>query len=156
MGKHTLRIVARVSNALGYVDSLLRDIALSVVDEYRILQLFNYPNPFASETYFSYVLTGARPPDEGTIRVFTVAGRKIRQIAIPSSSLQIGVNRVFWDGRDNDGDDVANGYYFYQVQVSAGDENGGRLLGRWFECGSRVSGPHRGPQRSSHLRALRL
>ncbi len=121
-GKHDLRIVARVSNALGYVDSLQRDIALTVTDEYRILQIFNYPNPFAGETYFTFVLTGARPPDEGSIRIFTVAGRKIRQMAIPPSSLQIGVNRVFWDGRDNDGDDVANGYYFYQVEVTAGEK----------------------------------
>ena len=29
---------------------------------------------------------------------------------------------MYWDGRDNDGDDVANGYYFYQVQVSAGEK----------------------------------
>jgi hypothetical protein len=121
-GKHDLRIVARINNALGYVDSLQRTLVLNVVDEYRVLQVFNFPNPFAGETYFSYVLTGAHAPDHGTIRIFTVAGRKIRQMEIPSSSLQIGVNRVFWDGRDNDGDDVANGYYFYQVQVSAGDK----------------------------------
>jgi hypothetical protein len=121
-GKHELRIVARISNALGFTDSLQRSLSLNVVVDYRILQLYNFPNPFAGETYFSFVLTGARPPDGGTIRVFTVAGRKIRQITIPPSSLQIGVNRVFWDGRDNDGDDVANGYYFYQVQVTAGEK----------------------------------
>jgi hypothetical protein len=121
-GNHTLRIVARISNALGYVDSLQRDLLLNVVDEYRILQLFNYPNPFAGETYFSFVLTGARPPERGTIRIYTVAGRKIRQIEIAAAALTIGVNKVFWDGRDNDGDDVANGYYFYQVQVNAGDK----------------------------------
>jgi hypothetical protein len=122
LGKHDLRIVARISNALGFVDSLQRDLTLNVVDECRILQLFNYPNPFGRETYFSFVLTGSRPPDGGTIRVFTVAGRKIRQITLPPSSLQVGVNKVYWDGRDNDGDEVANGYYFYQVQVTAGEK----------------------------------
>jgi hypothetical protein len=122
MGKHDLSIVARISNALGFVDSLRRNLVLNVVDEYRILQLYNYPNPFSGETYFSFVLTGARPPEGGTIRVYTVAGRKIRQIPILQSSLQIGVNKVYWDGRDNDGDEVANGYYFYQVQVTAGEK----------------------------------
>jgi hypothetical protein len=122
MGRHDLSIVARISNALGFVDSLRRNLVLNVVDEYRILQLYNYPNPFSGETYFSFVLTGARPPEGGTIRVYTVAGRKIRQIPILQSSLQIGVNKVHWDGRDNDGDEVANGYYFYQVQVTAGEK----------------------------------
>lgn len=121
-GSHSVRIVGRISNALGFVDSLQRELTLNVADEYRILQLFNFPNPFARETYVSFVLTGARPPDEATLRIFTVAGRKIRQIQLPAGSLQIGVNRIFWDGRDNDGDDVANGYYFYQVQVTAGEK----------------------------------
>jgi hypothetical protein len=121
-GKHPLRVVARMSNSLGYVDSVQRELLLNVVNEYRILQLFNYPNPFAGETFVSFVLTGARPPEQGSVRIYTVAGRKIRDMALPSSALQIGVNKVFWDGRDNDGDEVANGLYFYQVEIRTGEK----------------------------------
>jgi len=29
--------------------------------------------------------------------------------------LQVGFNRIYWDGRDQDGDEIANGLYFYKV-----------------------------------------
>jgi flagellar hook assembly protein FlgD len=54
------------------------------------------------------------------IRIYTIAGRKIREIVVPQHALQVGFNRVPWDGRDEVGDDIANGYYLYQVQVSSG------------------------------------
>lgn len=52
-----------------------------------------------------------------------MSGRKIREIGVTQNLLQLGFNRVYWDGRDADGDEVANGYYFYQVSVKAGDKN---------------------------------
>ena len=119
-GRHEMRAVVVQQDLAGAPDSLSSRIAVNVLNDYRILQVFNYPNPFASETYFTCVLTGARPPEELIIRVFSVAGRKIREIRVPPSEIQIGFNRVFWDGRDNDGDEIANGYYFYQVQVTGG------------------------------------
>jgi flagellar hook assembly protein FlgD len=81
------------------------------------MEMFNYPNPFAMDTYFTLKLSGSRAPEEMAIRVFTVAGRKIRELRIPSSSLHVGFNRIHWDGRDEEGDEVANGYYFYQATM---------------------------------------
>jgi hypothetical protein len=31
--------------------------------------------------------------------------------------VQVGFNSIPWDGRDNEGDEIANGYYFYQLQT---------------------------------------
>jgi flagellar hook assembly protein FlgD len=82
-----------------------------------ILKLYNYPNPFSRDTYFTFVLTGDSRPEELHIRIFTIAGRRVKEIVVPQSELAVGFNRVYWDGRDADGDELANGYYFYKVTI---------------------------------------
>jgi hypothetical protein len=104
-------------NGAAGTDSIERRLTVSVQSDVRILRVFNYPNPFRRETEFTFVLTGNSAPDEVHVRIFTIAGRKIREIVVPHHSLQVGFNRVMWDGRDEEGDEIANGYYLYQVQV---------------------------------------
>ena len=128
-GSHELRIRVAQMDAAGQIDSLVRTVGVTVENDYKILQMFNYPNPFRSDTWFTFVLTGARPPEDLTVRIFTVAGRKIRELRAVPGSLQVGFNRLYWDGRDTDGDDVANGYYLYQVQIR-GEGNTGTSLGK--------------------------
>jgi hypothetical protein len=128
-GSHELRIRVAQMDAAGQIDSLVRSVGVTVENDYKILQMFNYPNPFRSDTWFTFVLTGARPPEDLTVRIFTVAGRKIRELHAVPGSLQVGFNRLYWDGRDTDGDDVANGYYLYQVQIR-GEGNTETSLGK--------------------------
>ncbi|HSD64927.1 MAG TPA: hypothetical protein VLB50_14085, partial [Ignavibacteriaceae bacterium] len=47
----------------------------------------------------------------------TVAGRLIKTINITSSELgtDLGFKRIYWDGKDEDGDNIANGVYFYKM-----------------------------------------
>lgn len=106
-------------NVLGEIDSMERIVNVNVLNESRLLQVYNYPNPFSNETEFTFILTGAQVAEEVSIKIFTVAGRKIREIVVPPSSLQLGFNRIHWNGRDEDGDEIANGYYFYQVRLKA-------------------------------------
>jgi hypothetical protein len=121
-GTHELKVRISQVNAVGGVDTVVHRVTVNVTDEYRIMQLYNFPNPFDRETWFSFVLTGARPADELAIRIFTVTGRLIREIGVPAGSMQIGFNRVHWDGRDAEGDEIANGYYFYKVVVKGNDK----------------------------------
>jgi hypothetical protein len=116
-GSHELKVRLLRVNALGERDTLEQSVLVNVDDRLRILRVYNFPNPFARETYFTFELTGSRAPDEVLIRVFTVSGRRVRDIHVPVSDLQVGLYRVYWDGRDEDGDEVANGYYFYKVVV---------------------------------------
>ncbi|MBI4535246.1 MAG: hypothetical protein HY708_03140, partial [Ignavibacteriae bacterium] len=116
-GEHELKFRLARMNGFGEVDSIEHLVMVKVLNETRVLQVYNYPNPFATDTYFTFMLTGSRPPDELTIRIFTISGRKIREINVPAASLQVGFNRIYWDGRDNDGDEIANGYYFYRISV---------------------------------------
>ncbi len=116
-GPHEISVRLYRWNGLSGVDSIEHRVAVNVVSDCRILRVFNYPNPFSTSTEFTFVLTGARTPEELTIRIFTIAGRRIQEIRVPHVDLRIGFNRVQWDGRDFDGDEIANGYYLYQVQA---------------------------------------
>jgi hypothetical protein len=118
-GRHELRFTIERMNAFGQVDSLEQTIAVNVLRESRVLQPYNYPNPFSKETYFTFTLTGEHAPEELRIRIFTVAGRKVRELVIGQAALQVGFNRIPWDGRDDDGDEIANGYYFYQISLTS-------------------------------------
>ena len=78
----------------------------------NVFRVVNYPNPFARSTIFTMQRTSAVPVDI-RIRVYTVAGRMIRELETP------GVTELFvrvpWDGRDSEGNEVANGVYLYKV-----------------------------------------
>jgi len=116
-GRHDLNARLFRRSVQGTVDTLNREIAANVLDDMRVLKLLNFPNPFANNT--DIVFTLSRPAEALVVRIFTVAGRKIREITLPATDILNDV-KVFWDGRDNDGDEVANGLYFYQVQATGG------------------------------------
>lgn len=108
-----------------------REIRVRVSTENRIAELYNYPNPTEGETAFTFLLTGVEPPQEVEVKVYTVAGRLIRKLSYPASSMRIGYNALKWDGRDEDGDEIANGVYFYKIIANFPDtsfEEIGRMV----------------------------
>ena len=52
--------------------------------------------------------------------IFTAAGRLIHKIEQLQTSA--GFQQIFWDGKDKDGDSLANGVYLYKVIISAADK----------------------------------
>ena len=67
-----------------------REIRVRVSTESRIAELYNYPNPTEGETAFTFLLTGVEPPQEVEVKIYTVAGRLIRKLGYPASSMRIG------------------------------------------------------------------
>jgi len=113
-GEHTLEVLAKDASS-NFFDSTSSRSVFYVYNEDDLLNVYNYPNPFKSDTYFTFELRGIDAPDEFRIKIYTVAGRLIRDIAVPRSELNIGFNKIKWDGRDQDGDDIANGLYLYKI-----------------------------------------
>ena len=113
-GKNVLEILARDASG-NYFDTTSYQIIFYTYTENDIQNIFNIPNPFKDATYFTFELRGTQVPEELFIRIYTVAGRLIKDISIPTSHLSIGLNKFYWDGRDQDGDEVANGLYFYKI-----------------------------------------
>ncbi|MFA6469375.1 MAG: C25 family cysteine peptidase [Bacteroidota bacterium] len=110
-GENVFRIYAK-DVAQNYSDTIL--IYVNVASEFRILDLYNIPNPFSNSTHFTFNLAGPSNPDEVMIKIYTVAGRLIQELNIHAI---IGFNRIPWDGRDKDGDQIGNGVYFYKLIV---------------------------------------
>jgi hypothetical protein len=57
---------------------------------------------------------GLQSADRVQVRVYDVAGREVRMLA--DHWFEAGPHKLFWDGRDNGGRQVARGVYFAQVR----------------------------------------
>ncbi|MEI7812397.1 MAG: C25 family cysteine peptidase [Ignavibacteria bacterium] len=110
--QYTLKVFGK-NTAGNITDSAGVTKTFEVINELKLLDLYNYPNPFKNDTYFTFKLT--RIPDELKIKIYTVAGRMIRDILVPDNELKYDFNKIHWNGRDEDGDLLANGTYIYKV-----------------------------------------
>jgi len=119
-GGHILEILAKDASN-NFFDTTSYRTTFYVYNETDLKEVYNYPNPFEDDTYFTFQLRGIDVPEELKIRIFTIAGRLIRELFIPPADLRVGFNKIHWDGRDRDGDEIANGLYFYKV-ISKNDE----------------------------------
>jgi len=91
-----------------------------VSEHLKASELYNYPNPFSDKTSFTFKLS--QKPDELKIKIYTVAGRLIKEISRNSDQLKTDFNKIDWDGKDEDGDIVANGIYIYKLIVKNSEE----------------------------------
>jgi hypothetical protein len=79
-----------------------------------LTEVYNYPNPFSSETNFTFQVQGLSADAEVQIRIYTIQGRLIRRLDQLPRPLP-GFNYYPWNGRDEDGDILANGVYLYKI-----------------------------------------
>ncbi len=96
------------------------EITFEVVNESQITNFYPYPNPFSTSVRFVFTLTGSEIPDEIKIQIMTVTGKVVREILQNElGTIRIGNNitEYAWDGRDEFGDQLANGVYIYRVLV---------------------------------------
>ncbi|HET9325908.1 MAG TPA: C25 family cysteine peptidase, partial [Candidatus Eisenbacteria bacterium] len=89
-----------------------------------------FPNPFDEEggTAFSFTLVSGAPVDL-LIRVFTTNGKLIYER--DERGLTPGYHQLPWDGRDDEGDLLANGVYVYRMLATNGPSKAeyiGRLV----------------------------
>ena len=101
-------------------------ITFDVILESSITHMMNYPNPFSTQTKFVFTLTGSEVPDELMIQIMTVTGRIVKTITQDELGLiRIGRNITdyAWNGRDDFGDQLANGVYLYKVTAKINGES---------------------------------
>ena len=96
----------------------LQQLLASLVPEKTAL-LANYPNPFNPETWIPYYLAA---PAKVTLHIYAVSGALVRMLDLGHQAAGIYQHRTraaYWDGRNQLGEPVASGVYFYTF--TAGD-----------------------------------
>lgn len=86
----------------------------------------NYPNPANPETWIPYQINTA---SEVTIRIYTAYGELVRTLEVGLQQAGIYHSRTraaYWDGKNEYGEGVASGSYFYTL--SSGQFNATRQL----------------------------
>ena len=77
--------------------------------------LTNFPNPFNPETWIPYQLA---KPTKVTITIYAVDGQVVRTLALghqPAGVYQTRSRAAYWDGKNEYGESVASGVYFYTL-----------------------------------------
>lgn len=101
-------------------------ISFNVDKNQSVTQFYPYPNPVTSGMKFVFTLTGEDIPDDIRIKITNSSGRVIKEVSRAElGNIHIGNNITdwTWDGRDQYGDMLANGPYFYTVTVKDNGEN---------------------------------
>ena len=104
----------------------LRQLLASLIPQ-RTALLANYPNPFNPETWIPYQLA---VPTAVTLHIYTVSGTLVRTLDLghqPEGRYHDRSRAAYWDGKNDVGESVASGIYFYTL--TAGDFTGtGKML----------------------------
>ncbi len=72
----------------------------------------NYPNPFNPDTYIEFGLSRAA---HVKIDVFNIVGQRVRTLV--DEEMKSGRYVADWDGKDEQGNSVSSGIYFYRMQA---------------------------------------
>jgi hypothetical protein len=83
-----------------------------------VSNVFNYPNPMKDFTSFTFQ-HNFDVPLVAEIYIYSVAGRKVQTIR-KDKIIEKNVS-IEWDGKDADGDYIANGTYIYKISVKSED-----------------------------------
>ena len=74
----------------------------------------NSPNPFNPSTTISYTVPEGKPVPV-SLRIFDLRGNLIQTLV--NATRAAGTYKVFWDGTDESGRQVASGIYFYRLRA---------------------------------------
>jgi hypothetical protein len=89
------------------------DQTQGVLPESYVILKQNTPNPFNASTMIEYELLGAQSR-EIDLSIFNILGQKV--LTLRSGSESAGVHKLFWDARNDSGEPVNSGMYFYVLK----------------------------------------
>jgi glucuronoarabinoxylan endo-1,4-beta-xylanase len=83
---------------------------IKVPDKFHLYQ--NYPNPFNPTTTFRFTIPITA---DASLIVYNILGQKVRTLI--NKTVAAGEYHVTWDGKNEAGNTVASGIYFYQLRA---------------------------------------
>ncbi|UCE18069.1 MAG: T9SS type A sorting domain-containing protein [Gemmatimonadota bacterium] len=76
----------------------------------------NYPNPFNATTDIRYEISDMRSPHHTTLRIYNILGQEVTTLVNEPQRTSSYI--VTWDGRDDSGEEVSSGIYFYRLETN--------------------------------------
>ena len=118
-GPHTLSL--KVWDVNNNSSTAQIEFTVQAKEEPVLHHVLNYPNPFTTRTEFMFEHNQSCSSLDVQIQVFTVSGRLVKTISeeVPTSGFR--VSGIFWDGKDDFGDELARGTYLYRLRVQTPD-----------------------------------
>ena len=121
-GKQIQNVVSGLSTPINIVLGSARDAPAAAPTQVaeipdQTVLLANYPNPFNPETWIPYQLAKA---SDVKITIYDMHGAVVRQLELGHQSQGFYTSRsraAYWDGCNNQGERVASGIYFYQLET---------------------------------------
>ena len=84
-------------------------------DEFNLYQ--NYPNPFSNQTTIMYDIPSLMVNMvDVEIHIYNTLGKLVR--TIDEGDKGAGQHTTIWDGKNDDGENVSSGVYFYQLRAN--------------------------------------
>ena len=96
--------------------AVLEQLRAALIPKETVL-LRNYPNPFNPETWIPYRLSHASDVD---ITIYDTRGMVVRRLDLGHQMAGYYTDRTkaaYWNGRNEHGESVASGIYFYQLRT---------------------------------------
>ena len=124
IGVKPLRYTATTEDVKQSLIQLPELVAYEIPAETQLL--VNYPNPFNPETWIPYRLA---EDAFVTLTIYDQTGQVVRTLDVGHQIASVYENRsraIYWDGRNQVGEQVASGVYFYHL--SAGDYSATRKM----------------------------
>ncbi len=103
-----------LANLINATATYVRDISDQIAALPKKFELSqNFPNPFNANTRIRFSVPKA---SHVKLEVYDILGRKVRTLA--DEDMTAGFKQVIWDGRNQSGDEVASGVYFYRIKAT--------------------------------------
>lgn len=94
------------------------DMSPLVIDK-----VINFPNPFTSQTTFSFEHNFPGQKIEVNLSIYTQNGKLVKQINKTANTNGTRNVQITWDGTDAAGSKIARNVYIYKIQISAAGTN---------------------------------
>lgn len=117
LGPHTLKVKAW--DVLNNSSEAVTDFIVANSSEMVLDHIFNYPNPFSTNTAFYFDHNQPFVNLQVLIQIFTVSGKHVKTLETDMTTLGYRSEPIFWDGKDEFGDKIARGVYIYNIKVKS-------------------------------------
>ncbi|MDD2230296.1 MAG: FlgD immunoglobulin-like domain containing protein [Candidatus Cloacimonetes bacterium] len=108
----------------GIWTNIYSSLPVALDDQFEVpsalpILLGNYPNPFNPSTTIGFTLPHA---GNTSLEIFNLKGQLVKEL-YSNTDLALGEHSSVWDGKDNNGNPVSSGIYYYRLSFAGKSVN---------------------------------